>query len=321
VQYWATVTIESGAGTVAGSAMEEFTPSINNDVYDMALIRKGLDSSTENQDSKEEKLVLVGDFTSISATPLNRIGRVMASDGSIDKSFNPGTGADSYINSIELSLFAVEGDIPQQQKIIAKYVIGGGFSSYNGQPRNGIARIEADGSVDSGFIPGKGIEDGTVFDLHVQQGNQVLVVGEFTLVDGFQRNGIVRFKENGEVDESFDIGEGPDGPIYAVAQLPDGRIVIGGSFSVVGDVPSSSLAVLNNNGELDESFEIGKGVLGEVYDLDVVSQGSKARIVIGGSFSEVKKLIQATIIIKNGNIVHLVTLDLRKGAANYDSRL
>ncbi len=36
---------------------------------------------------------------------------------------------------------------------------------------------------------------------------------------------------------------------------------------------------------------------------------------------DVKKLIQGTIIIKNGNIVHLVTLYLRKGAANYDSCL
>ena len=87
--------------------------------------------------------MLVGDFTSISATPMNRIGRIFAATGSIDESFNPGTGADSYVNSIALSLFSEEGDLPTEQLVVTKYVIGGGFSSYNGQPRNGIARIDA----------------------------------------------------------------------------------------------------------------------------------------------------------------------------------
>ena len=306
VQYWATVTILSGEGTVAGSAKRDFSPAVNNDIYDMALIRKGLDSSTEIPESREEKLVVVGDFTSINATPLNRIGRVFAAgdnEGDVDTSFNPGTGADNYINSIELSLFAVEGD-EFQQEIISKYVIGGGFSSYNGQPRNGIARINADGSIDMEFIPGRGIEDGTVYNLKVSQGNQVLVVGEFTMVDGFKRNSIVRFNVDGSVDEGFDIGEGPDGPIYAVSQMPDGRIVIGGSFSAIGGVPSSSLAVLKDNGQLDQDFAIGKGVLGDVYAIDVVSTGAKSRIVIGGSFAEVKgyKMNNVAVLDSDGEL-------------------
>jgi hypothetical protein len=245
---------------------------------------------------------------------MNRIGRIFAADGYIDKSFNPGTGADSFVNSIALSLFSEEGDNPQEQLVVTKYVIGGGFSSYNGQPRNGIARIEADGSLDTDFDPGKGIEDGTVFSVHVQQGNQVLVVGEFTSVDGFQRNGIVRFLENGEVDESFDIGEGPDGPIYTLTQMPDGRIVIGGSFSAIGDSPSSSLAVLQSNGQLDPNFHIGKGVLGEVYALDVVTQGASARIVIGGSFSEVKgyKMNNLGILKTDGSLDEF--FDIGEGA-------
>ena len=43
VQYWATVTILSEAGgKVSGSADSSFDAKINNDVYDMTLIRKGL---------------------------------------------------------------------------------------------------------------------------------------------------------------------------------------------------------------------------------------------------------------------------------------
>jgi hypothetical protein len=36
-------------------------------------------------------------------------------------------------------------------------VIGGTFSHYNGVPRNGLARVNADGSLDETFQPGTGI--------------------------------------------------------------------------------------------------------------------------------------------------------------------
>lgn len=72
----------------------------------------------------------------------NRVARLL-NDGQIDTTFNPGSGADNYINAI-----ALQPD--------GRILLGGGFSSYNGLSRNGVARINADGSLDATFNPGAG---------------------------------------------------------------------------------------------------------------------------------------------------------------------
>ena len=150
VQFWSTITIVGG-GAVAGSAIDEFVPRLNNDIYDMVLVSKGLDNSSNNSESREEKLIVVGDFTSVSANSRNRIARINSENGEIDLTFNPGIGADNFINSVKTSLYT-DVDEDGDQFVYAKYVIGGGFSSYNGESRNGIARINPDGSLDESFI-------------------------------------------------------------------------------------------------------------------------------------------------------------------------
>ncbi|SVC06465.1 uncharacterized protein METZ01_LOCUS259319, partial [marine metagenome] len=93
-----------------------------------------------------------------------------------------------------------------------------------------------------------------------------------------------------------------------------GRIVIGGSFSSIGDTSSNSLAVLQANGQVDPNFHIGKGVLGEVYDADVVTQGQVARIVIGGSFSEVKGYKMNNLAVFNSDGSLDESFDIGEGA-------
>ncbi len=66
-----------------------------------------------------------------------------AQDGSLDTSFNPGSGVDNQVFSV-----AVQGD--------GKVLIGGYFFSVNSAPRNRIARLNSDGSLDTGFNPGSG---------------------------------------------------------------------------------------------------------------------------------------------------------------------
>ena len=72
-----------------------------------------------------------------------------------------------------------------------------------------------------------------------------------------QKKLIVRLLENGDVDLEFNPGLGPNGPVFCVRELPDGRIIIGGSFSKIGDVDCNSIAVLKTNGEIDDSLLSG----------------------------------------------------------------
>jgi len=75
------------------------------------------------------KIVITGDFATFSATARSRIA-IINSDGSLDTSFDPGTGANGTITSA-----AVQSD--------GKVVIGGLFTSYNGTTRNRIARLNS----------------------------------------------------------------------------------------------------------------------------------------------------------------------------------
>jgi len=278
VQYWTTVTIIDN-DEPAGKASSSFVPQINNDIYDIVLQSKAADQA---ESLREEKIIVVGDFTSIDNTILNRVAR-LDQLGQVDPEFNPGLGANSYVNAVGISY--INEELPGgETRLLARPVLGGGFTSFDGKARKGIVRLNYDGSVDEAFNPGSGV-DGEVIDVFVQQNNKIIIVGDFISVDGFARNSIARLNEDGTLDEGFDIGLGPDGPVYAVSRMPDGSIVVGGDFLYFGNIYSPGLVILNGtNGKYNSDFEIGSGVDGVVYTLDVDYDGS---IIIGGDFIEV----------------------------------
>jgi hypothetical protein len=80
-------------------------------------------------------------------------------------------------------------------------LIGGFFASYNDTPRYCIARLNADGSIDTTFNPGTGT-NGAVNSLALQpDGSKVLIVGDFTIYNGFYRPRIARI-----LTESISVG-------------------------------------------------------------------------------------------------------------------
>src|SRR5207244_4016201 len=84
----------------------------------------------------DDKTIIGGDFTSYNATPRYGIAR-MNQNGQLDNSFDPGSGvgqSGDFVSSLSLDS-------------IGKVVIGGNFSSFNGAPRYGIARLNSDGSL------------------------------------------------------------------------------------------------------------------------------------------------------------------------------
>ena len=75
------------------------------------------------------KILIGGEFTSYNTTAINRIAR-LNSDGSIDATFNTGTGANNTVWST-----AIQSD--------GRIIIGGMFTTYNSMTRNRVARIIA----------------------------------------------------------------------------------------------------------------------------------------------------------------------------------
>lgn len=228
------------------------------------------------------KAVICGWFTAINGVNRNEIAR-LNTDGSLDLSFNPGSGPSGG----GIDAVAVQTD--------GKVLISGDFSAINGVSRRGVARLNQDGSVDSSFNPGTGA-DSRVPVVAVQADGKVLLGGWFTSVNGVSRNRIARLNSDGSVDTSFDPGAGPvwsnDNYVWCVAVQPDGKVLIGGGLTSFNGVSQNRIARLNSDGSLDSSFNVGSGANQEVYAVAMQSDG---KVLIGGTFTSVNGLSRSRL--------------------------
>ena len=124
-----------------------------------------------------------------------------------------------------------------------KVLVAGSFSVVNGTNRQGIARLNANGSLDSSFNPGTGV-NGTVYSVALQPDGKVLIGGEFTSVNGTNRSRFARLNVNGSLDSSFNPGTGPVKVIRSIALQSDGKVLIGGDFTTVNGVARLQVARL-----------------------------------------------------------------------------
>lgn len=138
------------------------------------------------------KILLTGEFTRYDGTTRNRVARILP-DGLLDTAFNPGTGANGPIYT-----FAVQTD--------GTILLGGDFTSLNGNARNRIARLLANGALDATFDPGAGA-DAEVSAVALQEDGGILIGGDFVYVDGELRSRLARF-ENAAATETFTVVNG-----------------------------------------------------------------------------------------------------------------
>jgi uncharacterized delta-60 repeat protein len=222
------------------------------------------------------KVLIGGFFTTVGGTARNFIARLNA-DGTLDNGFNPGTGANSAVLEV-----AAQPD--------GKVLIAGFFTSVNGTARGRVARLNADGTLDTGFTTGAGA-GGNVLAMALQQDGKIVIGGEFVTYAGTSRNRIARLNENGSLDTGFTVGTGVGGPILgftdvlAVAVQPDGKVIIAGRFDSFNGTPRSNIARLNTNGSLDTGFTAGTG---ETYCMALQTNGK----VITGNFMSLLRLTE-----------------------------
>ncbi len=176
------------------------------------------------------KILIGGEFTTVNNVSRPRIARLLP-DGGLDTSFNPGLGANDSVRTIR-----IQSD--------GRILIGGLFTQYDGTTRNRIARLNPNGSLDSTFDPGPGANN-AVYDIAVGNEGKLVVVGEFTMANGVTRNRITRMNPDGSVDPTINFGSGANGIVAAVELQPDGKIVIGGGFTAINEIPRNRVARLH----------------------------------------------------------------------------
>ena len=212
------------------------------------------------------KILVGGQFTSYNGTSRSGIIR-LNSDGTVDNGFNIGTGFDGAVLTIKVQ--------PN-----GKILVGGGFNNYNGVSHNGIVRLNSDGTVDSTFIVGSGV-DGVTYEIAIQPDGKILLVGGFSSFNG----GVARLNSDGSVDNTIQVTTNPNlqGYIFTLGLQTDGKILIGGTFNFYFNLSRNRLVRLNSDATIDNTFNIGDGFDQTVEVIKVQYDG---KILVGGSFTE-----------------------------------
>jgi uncharacterized delta-60 repeat protein len=167
-----------------------------------------------------------------------------------------------------------------------KTIIAGFFTSVLGVPRNNIARLNADGTLDTGFDPKP---DSAVTSVAVQADGKVLLGGGFTMLQpngagaATARQYIARVNADGTLDAGFD--PNANNAVFSVVVQVDGRILLGGLFTTLQPSGAGAATVrqciarVNADGTLDAGFDPKAN--DTVYSVAVQADG---KVLLGGYF-------------------------------------
>ena len=218
------------------------------------------------------RIVIGGSFTSYNGATINRLARLNA-DGTLDPSFAIGAGGP---NGNVNSLLALPG---------GRVLIGGAFSSYNGTGRGGVARINADGTLDFTFNAGSTAF--TVFSIGQQADGKVVAGGSFTSVNGVSKNFLVRLNTDGSIDPNFLSGGGPSAQVRTVLVQKNGKIIIGGDQTAYDGITTTRITQLNADGTLDAAFGVGMSMSSGV---SAIIRREDGKYLVTGLFGSVSTL-------------------------------
>ncbi len=233
----------------------------------------------------DEKIVVGGNFTTYQSFPCNHIARINQ-DGSFDTSFTANTNAN--VNHV-----TIQPD--------GKILIGGDFGIVNGDTLRGIARLLSNGNTDTTFHVGSGFNNKTNC-ITIQPDGKILVSGLFTSYNNTAANYLIRLNSDGSIDNSFNTTNAPNGEVMTIELQPDGKILIGGSFTAIGPTfpPNGRIARLNSNGTIDAAFTANTQVGASSFITDIALMPDNSIIIVGAlnsfNFVPVGKMARLTEI-------------------------
>ncbi|WP_158563274.1 DUF5008 domain-containing protein [Chitinophaga silvatica] len=256
------------------------------------------------------RMILVGSFSDYekkgTVKPLNRI-LLTSKDGELDRSLVTENGVGGYLTTI--------ATLPN-----GKFVIGGGFSSYNihlGEVSN-ITVLNTNGTLDSMIVrtfmdqdtvPAfNGGVDGSISKLFTR-GNMITAVGSFNYylqrvygygdyrgrrdslaIDSVRIKNMVRFFADGSLDSSFNYNllthksyDGPNGPIIDALMQDDGKVILVGRFTKYNNETVNNIVRINDDGSIDRTFKTGNGA--DQYISSIKYNKATRRFTLAGAFN------------------------------------
>jgi len=278
-----------------GTRDNSFSPIIINDnVY-----QKGLNLAFGN-----DGLIIGGN---VSGDPLNVISKYDFQGSSI--------------SDFSISI-AQEGSFSSIKKLNDKLYVTGSFYRISDQTSYNLARLNLDGTLDPEFLIQQNLgsyanieftKEGKILlntgesfvrlnenasidpDFNYEKFKDIDVISKFHVLENdkiliFGPNNFYRLNADGSEDTSYMNGEGagdPDGGQTNFAFQADGKMIVSGKFETYDNQPVSGIVRINEDGTLDESFDVNNGITGGFFPyplyLNVFSNDS---IFISGLFNE-----------------------------------
>lgn len=241
------------------------------------------------------KIIVGGSFTSYNGVIANKIIR-LNSDGSIDLTFNSGTGFNGNVESIALQTSGSNA---------GKIIVGGKFTTYNGSSpfTSRLVRLNTSGSIDSSFmsslptfswITGQEV----ITSIQVVPSNKsglpvdtIYIAGGFETLNGGSIRGVARLTPNGILDGTFNIGSGFNGVgtnlVKVIKLQNNGRLLCGGTFtSFNGDNSIRKIVRLTTTGTIDVTFSLvpnGFTTTSSIIVNDIIVDALS--VIIAGNFT------------------------------------
>ncbi|MEO0339226.1 MAG: cohesin domain-containing protein, partial [Bacteroidota bacterium] len=163
-------------------------------------------------------------------------------------------------------------------------LVTGRFGLYKTRIREGVALINPNNrTIDGSFQPS--IQRAGLVNKSIPIGDQLLVAGDFTQVNGSRVINLARINTNGSLDQSFQQAAIPSSKaINNIFIQSDGKIMVGTSASSLDPDPHVPINRLNPDGTTDNGFQVSSelSVLGNVNGFNELADG---RLVVHGSYS------------------------------------
>ena len=254
----------------------------------------------------DNKAIVGGQYTTYSGSSVNRIVR-LNTDGTIDNTFNIGTGANGIPSAITVDN-------------LGKVIAIGGFTTYSGSSNNGMVRINPDGTKDNTLIIGTGFDPvgaSVPSFLKLDNTGGIYVGSNFTTYSGSTVNNIVKLQPSGAIDTTFSAAQttsqgaaGFDSSVTA-GIISGSRVYLGGAFTSFK--PKNRILRLNADGTIDTSFQLFSGFENTVQSIAVQSDG---KIIVGGNFGTYSGSSNSRIVRLNSNGTKDTTYNIGIGFDN-----
>lgn len=217
-------------------------------------------------------------YVSIQPSSTNLLVSGLGDGGNWVKRLDSSGGVlNTYLFNANVYTHAVDAD--------GKILVGGGFTAdqYGSTGNKGMARIGLDGYSDSSFNLGTGFSapyNLAIQVIKVQQDGKILVGGFFNDLNGTYLGNLVRLNTDGSKDNTFNTGSGFGGDVTSIAIQSDGKILVGGNFSIYNGTPCGRIVRLNYDGSLDTTFVTSTYVFQQVSEMYLQSDG---KVLVGGN--------------------------------------